>query len=430
MVGRPAEEMLGRPLTAVGLPEERVQWLTARLPATGIGYCYVKEIASASGPQLVSMELHGVSTGREELIVATLERVDEEVTGDADVLRMVLDEAPVGIIVCDRDLRIVRVNPRVEAMGRITASHVGMGVEAAFPDVSPLVLGALRDVFASGEPMLNFETSGTGGEGTFLLNLFPIGRRGRSVELVACIFSDVTERVVAERALAESERHRREILARMLQAQEDERSRIATELHDDTVQVMTAALLSMDRLGIIARRQGDDAVESAVSRARATLAEATDRTRRLMFELRPAILHEKGLHAAISVLADQTAREAGATARVLCHPTRYDHTVEELVYRTAQEALANVRKHARARTVVVSIWEDDADMLVGEIHDDGNGFDPGEVAARPTAAMHHGLESMIERIRVAGGDAAIITGAGEGTRVRFSVPLAADRMTR
>ena len=134
------------------------------------------------------MELHGVSTGREELIVATLERVDEEVTGDADVLRMVLDEAPVGIIVCDRDLRIVGVDPRVEAMGRITASHVGMGVEAAFPDVSPLVLGALREVFASGEPMLNFETSGTGGEGTFLLNLFPIGRRGRSVELVACIF--------------------------------------------------------------------------------------------------------------------------------------------------------------------------------------------------------------------------------------------------
>jgi hypothetical protein len=66
------------------------------------------------------------------------------------------------------------------------------------------VLGALREVLASGEPMLNFETTGAGGEGTFLLNLFPIGRRGGSVELVACIFSDVTECVRAERALAEA----------------------------------------------------------------------------------------------------------------------------------------------------------------------------------------------------------------------------------
>ena len=71
--------------------------------------------------------------------------------------------------------------------------------------------------------------------------------------MVGCMFMDVTDRVTAEQALAESERRRREILGSMLQAEEVERSRIATELHDDTVQVMAAALLALDRVSLVAR---------------------------------------------------------------------------------------------------------------------------------------------------------------------------------
>jgi signal transduction histidine kinase len=239
---------------------------------------------------------------------------------------------------------------------------------------------------------------------------------------VGCIFTDVTERVFAERALAESERRRREVLAGMLQAEEDERSRIATELHDDTVQVMTAALLGLDRLSMTARRRGDADLESAVGAARATLEEATDRTRRLMFELRPAILHEQGLSAAVRVLADQTAREADATAHVRCPGGRYGRTTEELVYRTVQEALANVRKHARPRTVSVTLEEADG-RLTGEIRDDGRGFDMAEVSRRQSAILHLGLDSLIERVRAAGGDAAIDSAPGAGTRVQFAVPL-------
>jgi signal transduction histidine kinase len=230
-------------------------------------------------------------------------------------------------------------------------------------------------------------------------------------------------RFTAERLLAESERHRREIVASMLDAQEEERSRIATDLHDDTVQVMTAALLSMDQLGVVARRRGDAEIESAVARTRAVLGEAITRTRRLMFELRPAILYEEGLLAAVAVLAEQTAREVGATASVRCHPARYHRAVEALAYGTVREALANVRKHAHATSILVSIEEDDEGMLVGQVHDNGQGFDHTAFRSRPNAALHMGLESLLERIDVARGQATITSDLGRGTCVRFSIPL-------
>src|SRR5581483_9116569 len=102
--------------------------------------------------------------------------------------------------------------------------------------------------------------------------------------------------------LAEGRPQRRAILGRMLRAEEEERSRIATALHDDTVQVMTASLMAMDRVALVARRHDNDDVESALMYARSTLEEATERTRRLMFELRPAMLHDHGLAAALRLL--------------------------------------------------------------------------------------------------------------------------------
>lgn len=124
------------------------------------------------------------------------------------------------------------------------------------------------------------------------------------------------EQEATQLALHQSERRQREILAGILQAEEAERSRIATSLHDDTVQVMTASLIALDRLALVARESGEQRIESAVMFARATLEEATDRTRRLMFELRPAILHERGLRAAIAILTEQMARETGARSVV------------------------------------------------------------------------------------------------------------------
>jgi signal transduction histidine kinase len=257
------------------------------------------------------------------------------------------------------------------------------------------------------------------------LSISPVHDADGSVVAASVIARDVSRRRAVENALQESERRRLEILANMLRAEEAERSRIATELHDDTVQVMTASLFALDRVALIARRSENHQIESAVTLTRATLEEATARTRRLMFELRPAILHKHGLVAAIGVLADQTRRETGARTTVSASPGRYGHDVEELAYRSIQEALSNVRKHAGATEVVITL-EDDGAALLCEIADDGRGFDPDTVRDRPGAALHAGLDTMIERIRASGGETVVDTARGKGTRVRVRIPIAAD----
>jgi signal transduction histidine kinase len=423
LLGRTRDEMVGRHSNAFGLADEaRMRWLLARLPAQGQGYRYTRELETGNGPRRFAVELHTLNVGGNDVTIAGLEPADDVATAaDAGVLAMVLDRAPVGVVVCDRDLRIVRVNPLVEAMGRITAAHIGVALNEAVPDVRPGLVAAMADVIATGETRTNLEVAGVDG-GSFLVTVFPVREvRGR-VEWVGCIFSDVSDRVAAERALAESDEHRREILASLLQSEEAERSRIATELHDDTVQVMTAGLLAMDRVELVARKTENPRLADAVAFARATLEEATDRTRRLMFELRPAILHEHGLAAAVGVLADQAAREARATAEVDCTAGRYDRAVEELAYRTLQEVLANVRKHAHPSRIRVDLADDGA-TLHGRVRDDGRGFDVEAVRARPDAPLHLGITALGERVRAAGGQITIDSTPGNGTTVRFMIPL-------
>ena len=426
MVGKPFAEIVGGSVAASGIAdEERSSWVYDRLPAPGRGLRYSREMPVPGGTLRHDIEIHRVVRDGEDLVLVELTPTQTAVATDAGVLGMVLDRAPgVGVAVFDRELRIVRVNAMVERIGRITQGHVGM----TLTDVNPMVVGAIRQVFAGGEAFVNLEvSSGDHSERAYMMTIFPIGAREDDIEWVGMIYSDVSDRVSAERALADSERHRRHILASLLQAQEDERSRIATELHDDTVQVMTAALLSMDRLVMISRRGDVRRVGSAVTHTRAVLEEATERTRRLMFELRPAILHESGLGAALQLLADQTARETGASADVEVDARRYDPAVEELVYRTVQEALANARKHASPTAITVRLGENGGTGLVGEVADDGRGFDPVMIQRRSNAALHLGLESMMERIRAAGGDVELTSAPGRGTRVAFSVPLSLAR---
>ena len=159
---------------------------------------------------------------------------------------------------------------------------------------------------------------------------------------------DVTDRLRAERALRDSEQRRRMVTAEMLRTAEEERTRIAVELHDDTVQVMAATLMSLDRLSAALKAGDTERAGSSVRAARDTLAAAVERTRRLMFELRPPLLEAQGLDPALRDLAATAASEAGFEVSAEIRVGRYPEAVETLAYRTAQEAIVNARKHAGA----------------------------------------------------------------------------------
>jgi PAS domain S-box-containing protein len=232
------------------------------------------------------------------------------------------------------------------------------------------------------------------------------------------VMVDITEHKRAAELLRVQDDRLRELLEAMLRIGEQERQRIATELHDDTIQVMTAALLMLDRAR---RSEAQEALEAACR----TLREAIDRTRRLTFQLRPPLLERDGLEAALRVLLDDAAEEVGwqTTLRIDCG--RYGFGIEDLVYRTIQELVTNARKHANAAQLSIEIVEAGGELR-STITDDGAGFELAEALDRTTMRHHFGLDAAIERVHLAGGSLVLTSSPGAGTSVLLTLPLPAD----
>jgi signal transduction histidine kinase len=224
-----------------------------------------------------------------------------------------------------------------------------------------------------------------------------------------------------ERDIRRSELDRRSAMERLLRAEEQERRRLAAELHDDTVQVLAACLVALDRLEQTVETADRSRIAIVVIAARRTLAAATDRTRRLMFELRPTSMQQEGLAGALRDLADQAGEEAGLKVSVSVPEGRYSYVVEEIAYRTVREAIVNVRKHARAKSLDVRVSERDG-RLHGRVTDDGRGFEVAAALERSRRQRRMGLDAMRERLRLAGGGVDVHSAPGCGTVVSFELP--------
>jgi PAS domain S-box-containing protein len=236
------------------------------------------------------------------------------------------------------------------------------------------------------------------------------------------VMFDITGRRRAEEALRDSERRREEVLGEMLRAEAEARAHIAAELHDDTIQVMTAAQLAVERgLHAVEAGQPERMVEALVA-ARDTIRTAVERARRLTFELRPPLLEAQGLRAALVQLAEEVSREGGFQIDVAVPGTRFASAVEDLAYRTIQEALSNARKHAAPSRVEVALVPDVA-TLRGCVADDGCGFDVERALDRRQMRLHMGLDAMRERMHLAGGSLDISSHPGSGSRIEFRIPL-------
>jgi PAS domain S-box-containing protein len=235
------------------------------------------------------------------------------------------------------------------------------------------------------------------------------------------VITDVTERERARAELEESRIAREELLAAMLHAEDEQRMRLATDLHDDAIQEMAASILSIDMLCSDLRKSGNDELLQKAQRARDRLGGATERARRLMFELHPQLLEARGLAAALKQISDQLVQDTGIAATVHCPEIRFNPAAESLAYRTVLEALANVRRHAEAAHVSITITPGEQ-SLHGSVRDDGIGFDTEAVRRRPTDHLHLGLAAMRERVSLAGGSIVVESALGSGTTVTFAVP--------
>jgi signal transduction histidine kinase len=234
------------------------------------------------------------------------------------------------------------------------------------------------------------------------------------------------DRAARRAELDASEERRRDVLAAMLRAEEEARAKLASDLHDDTIQVMTAAAMSLDRILAALDRGSLDQVSRAAVGAAETLRHAIDRARHLMFELRPQLLADEGLAPAAQALLEDASAVAGFTYELSANLGRYPRGIENLCYRALQEAITNIKKHAHASHVHVALGEHEG-LITCRITDDGVGFDLDRALDRNRMRLHIGLESMRERAHVSGGRLDIETTPGEGTLVVFTIPAFATR---
>jgi len=224
------------------------------------------------------------------------------------------------------------------------------------------------------------------------------------------ILQDVTERLALERELSSALDRERALRTKILDAQEQERRRIALDLHDDIVQVLTALQL---RIGLLERAGVDEAVVGGLE---GQIADAIVRARHLMFSMHPRMLDEAEVGDVLAVLVDGWTEMPATTfddqvSASLPEDTRY------ALFRIAREALSNIRRHAGATHAAVRVALD-GDAVEMTISDDGRGcdlFSAGE--------LHVGVASMRERAQTLGGTFDLESAPGLGTRVCVRLPL-------
>lgn len=208
------------------------------------------------------------------------------------------------------------------------------------------------------------------------------------------------------------------VLSRQLiEAQETERRRLAYELHDEFGQVTTALKLSLQTLG----RSGQ--ALSPLDDSIAMVDRLLQQVRELSLDLRPSLLDDFGLGAAVRWLVRRQAERAELVATVGgdVEGERFPPEVEIAAFRTVQEAVTNVARHAGAPHLTVELHRR-AGALEVVVRDDGAGFDVAAVRERARQGLSLGLLGLEERVRLAGGSIEIESARGQGTEIRALFP--------
>jgi PAS domain S-box-containing protein len=254
-----------------------------------------------------------------------------------------------------------------------------------------------------------------------------VGER-RNVERQLRDLNDSLERLVADRTTAltaanaelSAARDRlQDLSARLIAAQEDERRRIARELHDDT-----GGALSLIRLQLDAALRNEEKRTARIEDCVRIVGDAVKQIRSLARNLRPAVLDDLGLADALQALLEQQAEVTGwhVSLEAEMPGGRLATEIETACFRIGQEALTNTARHAAAKSVEVRLRSDERAVEL-EVSDDGSGFDYEALQSTAARGRHFGLVSMSERAHLAGGTFAIDTSPGRGTRVRVAIPL-------
>ncbi len=216
---------------------------------------------------------------------------------------------------------------------------------------------------------------------------------------------------------------RGKLLKQIITAQEEERVRVARELHDQLGQSLSSTVLQIELAKRKLTPDGDGPI-SHLDQANLILKDATDQMYDLISGLRPSALDDLGLEVAFKSLAKRTLESAGITFNIDC--TNLDERllpeIEIVIYRVFQEAFTNVLRHAQASEVSLRIMVDD-ETILGEMVDNGVGFDLDDPPGDNGRSTGLGLVGMRERVEQLGGEFVVRSAPGEGTMILVRLPI-------
>jgi PAS domain S-box-containing protein len=328
--------------------------------------------------------------------------------------KAMFEAAPDGFVVVEGNGTIRAVNPKVEQMfGWKSGELEGRPIEVLVPEALRGSHQAHRDDFAKNphvRPMgAGLDLRGQRRDGT----LFPI-----AVSLSPWMRENGELRVICSVRDISAVRLLQNFSEGALRATEDERRRIARELHDDTAQRLATLIL---RVGTLARQRDHDERMSLFEQVRGEIVDAAEGVKRMARGLRPPELEELGLELALQAHA-RTMRETDVF-EVEIEPGGVDPCLDEtgklVLYRIIQEAVSNARRHSGARKVHVRLARE-RDSVVAEVVDHGSGF---ALAGAVHAERGLGLLGMQERATMVGGRVIVESAPGKGTRVRTTIPV-------
>ena len=205
-----------------------------------------------------------------------------------------------------------------------------------------------------------------------------------------------------------------------MRAQEEERRRLARELHDGAGQTLTSLLV---RLKTLEKKNPSTDWAPALEGMQEIVSQTIEQVREISYRLRPAALEEFGLSTALETLMQETARNSGLKVSCECAlgDCKLPEEIEVTLYRITQEGLTNVLRHASAIEVRLELKPAEGGIQLC-LEDDGVGFDPAHLPGEPEK-KHLGLVSMRERAEMLGGILDVYTAPQKGTAIQVFIPL-------
>jgi two-component system sensor histidine kinase UhpB len=288
------------------------------------------------------------------------------------------------------------------------------------PDDAPLILQAVANSLQTKEPYLfSYRVLRPDGQMSIVQSQGQVvsDSQGTPIKVFGTTH-DVTENKRAEAALHESAERLRHLSARLLKAQEEERLRIARELHDGFGQLLAAILLHVQA----AKALAGEAAQSQLDECTALLQRAAEEVRFVALELRPPMLETLGLEATLRWLAKRHEEQTGVPVQVVGRLNGGSGDLAIACFRLVQEALTNILRHAGARHIWLELSQSES-VLELVVRDDGVGFDVTSTLAQTDRRGHLGLLGMRERAQILGGSLEVDSEPGRGTRIRIRFPI-------